>query len=44
MSVDWEEYGSMSMKGVVSQEMPSPAMEAGMLCDVVRVCDSLADG
>lgn len=32
------------MKEVVSQEMPSPAMEAGILCDVVRAWDSRAEG
>lgn len=34
----------MSIKEVVSQEMPKPAMEAGMLCDVVRAWDSRAWG
>ena len=33
-------YPLMSLKEDMSQEMPSPAMEAGMLCDDARAWDS----
>lgn len=40
MSAGCEWYSLMSLKLDMSQEMPRPAMEAGMLCDVVREWDS----